>query len=1424
MVSADAIAEPRSLFDGKTLNGWEVRPSEAALWRVVDGAIAGGSLDQQMKHNTFIATRESFHNFELKLKIRLRGGGGPGLINSGIQIRSIRVPKNHEMRGYQVDAGDGWWGKMYDESRRNRVIAEAKDLASVNAAVRKNDWNEFRIRAEGKRIQSWINGVAAIDYLEQQKDIPLDGKIGVQVHGGGKAMVELKDVTIEVLPPTPNAITWEKLSQTAGQKSEKRHVVANQLHGKNKTLSPAQEQAGFHVPDNFTVELVAAESDSIGKFVAVAFDDRGRLWTMTALEYPLDANEQPEVSRRKFSEGGIDKVLVIDRPFDNPPSKPRVFADGLVMPLGILPYGDGCYVQYGNDIRFYHDTDADGKADTHKVVLTGFGTQDSHLFPHQFTRSPGGWILMAQGLFNDSTVRRPDGKPFASGANSVRFRHCKLARFRPDGSDFELLTQGPNNIWGLTISREGETWIQEANDLGYPIIPFEPGGYYRTGSRDLLKPYQPLTPPTITPPQMGGTGLSGLALADDKDGWPGPWGRSGATADAAKVFYVANPITSRIQTIRAMVDGERYRYEKGEDFLMSADPNFRPVAIQFGPDGCLYIVDWYNKIISHNEVPRNHPERNKTHGRIWRIRHEKQSVRQPIDLASATNEALLNALGEPNARLARLAWQQIIDRDAKELIPELAKLSADATAPSDKRCGAIWAMEGLQTVPTELLVSLAKDPNANIRHEAIRIASAQTRPDAEFAAVASLVIDDPAPKVRAALCNGLRHLPKVNENTIELMVRLCRPSISGSPWDVYDREFERFLVRWALERHPGAVSNFLASERGHALPLENRIVATLALPQKEAALGLARLLPQLKRSLSEGEVRVLASQFQQPQVAEAVRAALKNDDSRAATLASLYNLRTALALDLLNDDIVAATESLWAEANSPTQRELTMNLAGAFRVTALQRPLAELAIDPNADRQQRLAALRASREMQSTEAKLIAKLVSDSDDAIRKSALAVLAESHDDDATAVLLGLFYDLGFSDRAAVIDQLASTREGAAKLLDAVADEDVEPDDIPVSALEKMRELLPEDKLMANLWREVANRLDRVLQLSGSNHDYGPAVTLQGPFTVETWIRLAPGISNADGILGRANVADFNFFDSHFRVWIQGARDIAICKSKMKPDTWTHYAVTRDSAGIFRIYVNGELDVVSVKKNLTTFANLNVGRTMPDNVGTDGSLAEFRVWNMARTATEIRDHFDRGIEPDERFDGLVHLFRADQWSKLHGNAEIAATLDAPKLLTASEAEQQAAKFAKFRALVAKAGNAEHGRTLFKQKCMVCHSQGGTGGKIGPPLDGIGLTGTEAILRNVVTPSAAMEGGYRNFRVVTRRGRILQGLLVAQDDDAIVLRRPDTADIRIPASDVTRATFTRTSVMPEGILDMMEPTDVSSLFTYLKSLTVKK
>jgi len=196
-INAAEIPMTVSLFDGKTFQGWDGDTNKT--WRIEDGAFVGGSLKTTVPENQFIATTRSFTNFVLKVKFKLTGT--EGFINGGVQIRSVRTtnPPN-EMSGYQVDLGDPeWWGCIYDESRRNKVMAKS-DMNEINKVLKRQDWNEYVIRAEGKRIRASINGVQTVDYTEPDDAIPQHGRIGLQVHGGGKTEAWYKDIMIVQLP------------------------------------------------------------------------------------------------------------------------------------------------------------------------------------------------------------------------------------------------------------------------------------------------------------------------------------------------------------------------------------------------------------------------------------------------------------------------------------------------------------------------------------------------------------------------------------------------------------------------------------------------------------------------------------------------------------------------------------------------------------------------------------------------------------------------------------------------------------------------------------------------------------------------------------------------------------------------------------------------------------------------------------------------------------------------------------------------------------------------------------------------------------------------------------------------------------------------------------------------------------------------
>jgi putative membrane-bound dehydrogenase-like protein len=207
----------KSIFDGSTLEGWESPATQ--LWAVKDGCLTGGD-GNKIPYNDFLCTKASYSNFILHLKIKLTGDPSTGFINSGIQIRTQRNPTGHEVCGYQCDYGEpSWYAAIYDEGRRNRLMMKS-DMEALRPVIKLWDWNDYVIKAEGNRIQTWINGVQGVDYEEKDADIASDGIIGIQVHGGGNTNVQVKDVFIEELPATPGMPTWKSLGGVEGQRAK----------------------------------------------------------------------------------------------------------------------------------------------------------------------------------------------------------------------------------------------------------------------------------------------------------------------------------------------------------------------------------------------------------------------------------------------------------------------------------------------------------------------------------------------------------------------------------------------------------------------------------------------------------------------------------------------------------------------------------------------------------------------------------------------------------------------------------------------------------------------------------------------------------------------------------------------------------------------------------------------------------------------------------------------------------------------------------------------------------------------------------------------------------------------------------------------------------------------------------------------------
>ena len=176
------------IFDGKTLEGWD---GDASVFRVEQESIIGGQLKDKIPHNFFLSSKEEYSDFELTLEFRLIGEG----TNAGVQLRSKRIPDHHEMIGYQADLGQNYWGVLYDESRRNKILAAPKK-EELDKVLKRDDWNRYRILCEGRHIQLWINDFKTVDYTEADAAIEQKGLIALQIHGGPPGEAHYRNIRI----------------------------------------------------------------------------------------------------------------------------------------------------------------------------------------------------------------------------------------------------------------------------------------------------------------------------------------------------------------------------------------------------------------------------------------------------------------------------------------------------------------------------------------------------------------------------------------------------------------------------------------------------------------------------------------------------------------------------------------------------------------------------------------------------------------------------------------------------------------------------------------------------------------------------------------------------------------------------------------------------------------------------------------------------------------------------------------------------------------------------------------------------------------------------------------------------------------------------------------------------------------------------
>ena len=453
-------------------------------------------------------------------------------------------------------------------------------------------------------------------------------------------------------------------------------------------LSPTDQQKTFVLPQGFKIELVSAEPD-IAKPMNMAFDHKGRLWVSSSLEYPYAAKDPATA---------LDSIKVLeDRDGDGRAEKVTTFADKLNIPMGLLPYGKGVICFSIPNIWYLKDNDGDGICDERQVLYGPFDTsRDTHGMCSSFTLGIDGWIYACHGYNNQSRVKGRDGHEVAMNSGST-------FRFRPDGSRIEVVSRGQVNPFGMTIDNLGE--IITADCHTKPINLIIQGGHHDS----FGKPHDGLGYiPNVMEHLHDSTGIGGIAL--------------GENSNFPKVYrdstFGGNVVTGRINR-NTLLRTPTIAAREEADFLIPGDPWFRPVDLKFGPDGALYVADFYNAIIGHYEVDLDHPKRDRKRGRIWKIYFDDPTNRRDeSDISRTFREqedevaTLLSELGTANrirseaiietlvqmSRTDQADHPSIVDRIRKDRIKQMK-----AYEPYNK---SYWLMVFLNRVGKLNLVDL----------------------------------------------------------------------------------------------------------------------------------------------------------------------------------------------------------------------------------------------------------------------------------------------------------------------------------------------------------------------------------------------------------------------------------------------------------------------------------------------------------------------------------------------------------------------------------------------------------------------------------------------------------------------------------------------------------------------------------------------
>jgi putative heme-binding domain-containing protein len=1169
--------------------------------------------------------------------------------------------------------------------------------------------------------------------------------------------------------------------------------------------SPADQQKSFKVPPGFEIQLVAAEPQ-INKPMNLAFDAKGRLWVTTSIEYPWAA---------PTNKPGRDRLMIFeDFGPDGRARKTTEFAGGLNIPIGIYPFLSPAsavpdtgaakaetwkaIVWSIPHIWLMEDTDGDGKADKREVLYGPFDyTRDTHGNQASFRRGFDGWLYATHGYNNDSYVKGRDG-------NTVHLNSGNTYRFRLDGSRIEHYTHGQVNPYGLAFDEFGNLYSSDCHSE--PLYQLLAGGYYPS----FGKPHDGLGfAPNMMERMRGSTAIDGVSIYADNL-WPEEF--HGNT-------FFGDVMASRVFRDRLTDHGSTRIARALPDLVVTDDPWFRPVDTCLGPDGALYIADFYNRIIGHYEVPLTHPGRDRESGRIWRVTYKEKPLRQgtlPDDL-----KGLVKELASPNLTRRMLAMNSIADRLGKQSVKEVETAATGPDNPQQE-AHALWLLHRLEASQPNALVQAARSEDRLVRVHSRRIAKSifyrdslgsldQGETDIHHIAAAheiaihGLKDRDALVQRCAAEAIALHHVADSSRIVRQLLDLRSRAATN----DTHLLYIVRKAIRDQL-RVRGVFDKVLAENlsdqdaqtlREVSLGVANGAAATFLLRQlpelsrmKNPSPPIADILKYAARYAPEAEFGNLAS-YAQKRIPDGFSAEVMFELGRQFALFKSVDeglQQRGLALPAAVRDW--GTNLVWRFFGS---------LDGYHSWTALPVEDAPTAIPWDAEK--RKCADGKARELTSSLPRGEALTgVLRSKDFVLPARLSFWLCGHngfpdkpdhrrnvirlrENDSNAVLAETFPPR--NDTAQRITWNLSAQQGKRAYVE-VTDADTggayawlafggfEPELSQLRASEfqpaRMNQWLTAaaEAAVRTQSRDIAPVFAR-----SCVPRRGMRLTDADPDVVATfaraWLALEPteALKNISAALladqyvplQRERIAELLVAQNS--PVAQQAVVAALKSSPLKTQEKLAYAMASSQFSAETLLIAIESGVVSPR----VLQRVGVNNRLKSSKPTDW---EPRVAKLTKSLTPANEQLERLVE---------------QRRKSYDPAK---------------------------------AKAADGAALYVTSCAVCHSIRGKGGNIGPQLDGIGQRGLERLCEDILDPNRNVDGAFRTTLLVLKDGDVTSGLFRREEGELVVLAESTGKEISVAKKDVADRRQSDTSLMPENFGELLSAEDFNHLMAYLLSI----